>query len=70
MRNKLKLCTGILMMLFLTGCSSQELLSEIPQTIALPEAQTDTSAVQETADSENDNTESFFLLEEGGSRFA
>lgn len=70
MRNKLKLCAGILMLLLLTGCSSQELLSEIPQTIALPEAQTDPLAVQETAASENDNTESFSLLEEEGSRFA
>ena len=70
MRNKLKVCAGILMLLFLAGCSSEELLSEIPQTIALPEAQTGSFTVQETAASEDDNTESFSFLEEGGSRFA
>ena len=70
MRNKLKLCAGILMLLFTTGCSSQEVLQEVPQTIVLPETQIDTLPVQETAAAENDNTESFSLLEEGGSRFA
>ena len=70
MGNKLKLCAGILMLLFVTGCSSQEVLQEVPQTIALPETQIDTLPVPETAASENDNTESFSLLEEGGSRFA
>ena len=70
MRNKKKMCAGILMLLLLTGCSSQELLSEVPQTIVLPEIQTDALSVQETAALEDDNTESFSLLEEGGSRFA
>ena len=70
MRNKKKLCAGILMLLLLTGCSSQEVLQEVPQTIVLPESQIDTMPVQETAAAENDNTESFSLLEEGGSRFA
>lgn len=70
MRNKLKLCAGILMLLFTTGCSSQEVLQEVPQTIVLPETQIDTLPVQETAAAENDHTESFSLLEEGGSRFA
>lgn len=70
MRNKKKLCAGILMLILLAGCSSQELLSEIPQTIVLPEAQSDSSGENGTMPSENDNTESFSLLEEGGSRFA
>lgn len=70
MRNKKKLCAGILMLILLTGCSSQELLSEIPQTIVLPEAQSDSSGENGTMPSENGNTESFSLLEEGGSRFA
>lgn len=70
MRNKLKVCAGILMLLFVTGCSSQEVLQEVPQTIVLPGTQTDTLPVQETAAAEDDNTESFSLLEEGGSRFA
>ena len=70
MRNKKKLCAGILMLLLLTGCSSQEVLQEVPQTIVLPESQIDTMPVQETVAAENDNTESFSLLEEGGSRFA
>lgn len=48
----------------LTGCSSQEVLQEVPQTIVLPESQIDTMPVQETAAAENDNTESFSLLEE------
>ena len=38
MRNKKKLCAGILMLLLLTGCSSQEVLQEVPQTIVLPES--------------------------------
>lgn len=70
MRNHLKLCAGILMLLLFTGCSSQEVLQEVPQTIVLPETQIDTLPVQETAVTEDDNTESFSLLEEGGSRFA
>ena len=56
MRNKKKLCAGILMLLLLTGCSSQEVLQEVPQTIVLPESQIDTMPVQETAAAENDNT--------------
>ncbi len=70
MRKKLKLCAGILMLLFMTGCSSQEILQEVPQTIVLPENYTDALSVQETAATEDDNTESFSLLQEGGSRFA
>lgn len=49
------------MLLLLTGCSSQEVLQEVPQTIVLPESQIDTMPVQETAAAENDNTESFSL---------
>ncbi len=72
MRNIRKISTGILMLLLLTGCSSQELLSEVPQTIAIPEVIQEqiTSPDDAPATSENDNTESFSLLEEGGSRFA
>ena len=65
MRNKKKLCAGILMLLLLTGCSSQEVLQEVPQTIVLPESQIDTMPVQETAAAENDNTESFFPFRGG-----
>ena len=68
--NNKKICAVIFLLLFLTGCSSEEILSEVPQTIVLPEAQVDTLPAQETALSEDDNTESFSLLEEGGSRFA
>lgn len=68
--NNKKICAVIFLLLFLTGCSSEEILSEVPQTIVLPETQIDSLPVQETAASENDNTESFSLLEEGGSRFA
>ena len=50
MRNKKKLCAGILMLLLLTGCSSQEVLQEVPQTIVLPESQIDTMPVQEVYD--------------------
>lgn len=72
MRNIRKISAGILMLLLLTGCSSQELLSEVPQTIAIPEVIQEqiTSPDDAPATSENDNTESFSLLEEGGSRFA
>lgn len=72
MRNIKKISAGILMLLLLTGCSSQELLSEVPQTIAIPEVIQEqiTSPDDAPATSENDNTESFSLLEEGGSRFA
>ena len=34
MRNKKKLCAGILMLLLLTGCSSQEVLQEVPHRAA------------------------------------
>ena len=68
--NNKKICAVIFLLLFLTGCSSEEILSEVPQTIVLPEAQVDTLPAQETALSEDDNTESCSLLEEGGSRFA
>lgn len=70
MRNKKKIYAGILMLLFLTGCSSQDVLLEVPQTIVLPETQIDSLPASETAAAETDNTESFSLLEEGGSRFA
>lgn len=70
MRNKKKIYAGILMLLFLTGCSSQDVLLEVPQTIVLPETQIDSLPASETATAETDNTESFSLLEEGGSRFA
>ena len=72
MRNIRKISAGILMLLLLTGCSSQELLSEVPQTIAIPEVIQEqiTSPDDAPATSENDNTESFSLMEEGGSRFA
>lgn len=72
MRNIRKISAGILMLLLLTGCSSQELLSEVPQTIAIPEVIQEqiTSPDDAPATSENDNAESFSLLEEGGSRFA
>ena len=62
----------LFMLLFLTGCSSEEILSEVPQTIVLPEAQIDSLPGQEAEETtaENDHTESCSLLEEGGSRFA
>ena len=60
------------MTVLLTGCSSQEILSEVPQTIVLPEEQIDSLPMQEEdpTSAETENTESFSLLEEGGSRFA
>ena len=67
-----KLYIALFMLLFLTGCSSEEILSEVPQTIVLPEARIDSlpgQAAEETT-TESDNTESCSLLEEGGSRFA
>ena len=67
MRDKKIIGAGILILLLLTGCSGQDVWQEVPQTIALPGTQTE--PVQETPVSENDNTESFSLLE-GGSRFA
>ena len=67
-----KIFAGILMTVLLTGCSSQEILSEVPQTIVLPEEQIDSLPMQEEdpTSAETENTESFSLLEEGGSRFA
>ena len=67
-----KLYIVLFMLLFLTGCSSEEILSEVPQTIVLPEAQIDSLPGQEAEETtaESDNTESCSLLEEGGSRFA
>ena len=72
MQNIRKISGAILMLLLLTGCSSQELLSEVPQTIVMPEVLQEQipSSDEVQATSENDNTESFSLLEEGGSRFA
>lgn len=67
MRDKKIIGAGILILLLLTGCSGQDVWQEVPQTIALPGTQTE--PVQEMPVSENDNTESFSLLE-GGSRFA
>ena len=51
--------------LLLTGCSAEELLTETPQTIQLPESRTESAASQT-----EEEDESFSLLEEGGSRFA
>ena len=67
-----KIYIVLFMLLFLTGCSSEEILSEVPQTIVLPEAQIDSLPGQEAEETtaESDNTESCSLLEEGGSRFA
>ena len=72
MREMKKIFAGILMTVLLTGCSSQEILSEVPQTIVLPEEQIDSLPMQEEdpTSAETENTESFSLLEEGGSRFA
>ena len=59
-------------MLLLTGCSAQELLLEVPQTIAIPENASEQTQMSEHAAEtpEDAGTESFSLLEEGGSRFA
>ena len=67
-----KIYSVLFMLLFLTGCSSEEILSEVPQTIVLPEAQIDSLPGQEAEETtaENDHTESCSLLEEGDSRFA
>ena len=72
MREMKKIFAGILMTVLLTGCSSQEILSEVPQTIVLPEEQIDSLPMQEEdpTSAETENTESFSLLEEGRSRFA
>ena len=68
MREMKKIFAGILMTVLLTGCSSQEILSEVPQTIVLPEEQIDSLPMQEEdpTSAETENTESFSLLEEGG----
>ena len=67
-----KLYIALFMLLFLTGCSSEEILSEVPQTIVLPVEEIDSlpGQVAEETTAESDNTESCSLLEEGGSRFA
>lgn len=67
-----KLYIVLFMLLFLTGCSSEEILSEVPQTIVLPVEEIDSLPGQEAEETtaESDNTESCSLLEEGGSRFA
>ena len=67
-----KLYIALFMLLFLTGCSSEEILSEVPQTIVLPVEEIDNlpGQVAEETTAESDNTESCSLLEEGGSRFA
>lgn len=67
-----KLYIALFMLLFLTGCSSEEILSEVPQTIVLPVEEIDSlpGQVAEETTTESDNTESCSLLEEGGSRFA
>ena len=67
-----KLYIALFMLLFLTGCSSEEILSEVPQTIVLPVEEIDSLPGQEAEETtaESDNTESCSLLEEGGSRFA
>ena len=68
----IKLYIALFMLLFLTGCSSEEILSEVPQTIVLPVEEIDSlpGQVAEETTAESDNTESCSLLEEGGSRFA
>lgn len=67
-----KIYIALFMLLFLTGCSSEEILSEVPQTIVLPVEEIDSLPGQEAEETtaESDNTESCSLLEEGGSRFA
>ena len=67
-----KIYIALFMLLFLTGCSSEEILSEVPQTIVLPVEEIDSlpGQVAEETTTESDNTESCSLLEEGGSRFA
>ena len=67
-----KLYIVLFMLLFLTGCSSEEILSEVPQTIVLPVEEIDSLPGQEAEETtaESDNTESCSLLEEGGSHFA
>lgn len=67
-----KIYIVLFMLLFLTGCSSEEILSEVPQTIVLPVEEIDSLPGQEAEETtaESDNTESCSLLEEGGSRFA
>ena len=67
-----KLYIVLFMLLFLTGCSSEEILSEVPQTIVLPVEEIDSLPGQEAekTTAESDNTESCSFLDEGGSRFA
>ena len=67
-----KIYIALFMLLFLTGCSSEEILSEVPQTIVLPVEEIDSLPGQEAEETtaESDNAESCSLLEEGGSRFA
>ena len=67
-----KIYIVLFMLLFLTGCSSEEILSEVPQTIVLPVEEIDSLPGQEAEETtaESDNTESCSLLDEGGSRFA
>ncbi len=67
-----KIYIALFMLLFLTGCSSEEILSEVPQTIVLPVEEIDSlpGQVAEETTAESNNTESCSLLEEGGSRFA
>ena len=67
-----KLYIALFMLLFLTGCSSEEILSEVPQTIVLPVEEIDSLPGQEAekTTAESDNTESCSFLDEGGSRFA
>ena len=61
MREMKKIFAGILMTVLLTGCSSQEILSEVPQTIVLPEEQIDSLPMQEEdpTSAETENTELF-----------
>ena len=42
-----KLYIALFMLLFLTGCSSEEILSEVPQTIVLPVEEIDSLPGQE-----------------------
>ena len=42
-----KIYIALFMLLFLTGCSSEEILSEVPQTIVLPVEEIDSLPGQE-----------------------
>ena len=76
MKTVKKIIAASLILLILTGCSAQEVLTEVPQTIALPQTQpaslpeTETEMDPETVTAEAEGEESFSLLEEGGSHFA